>query len=480
MDILKHLFYSKILIFCCILTILINSQISLLCFEPIKVYDKIEITMNEKVNKLFTMTKKVFDQSTNEYMISFWMKASFHKTREMSPISLSDGKRSLSFNFKLYNGEDKTSVPVGEIGSLQVNNDLYFEMKSGDWVLVIIEVLNLKSTIFYIVSVGTPSLGLMSKQVDIDVEFIQPLWHFFTDGFKNISIFEGTLEEVYRTEQILPSQEMKQSFFRTPTELLFYANLSSEISSVFIDNQLEDVPQRLWKEFLSTANLTGFEDFKFQDEDTIFQDPFNFFRKINDEYSDELNLSIQREKTSLSNLILRQRNQISLNTDNAKLLFKFRLAFWLDVYENLASNLSLDIRQKKYFKLKEVILANMKSPTVLNKIKKMLVKLRVLNNDAIESNNKFSEVSLDRQISNDFGWILNGNCNFQQIQNNVLSKSKSYMLFWAIDFFVNPLYISKGISKSLKNTSKNNQSFYILELQSKPNKKFQLGLKSTV
>lgn len=421
-----------------ILFLIIEYGSPLICFEPQLIYQRLVSKLGESHQNQQTSTRKVFDKSTNEYMISFWMQANYDQKAEMTPISLSDGKHALPFVFKLYNEDNLEAVPKGSIGSIQVNNDIYFEIKSGDWVMVVIEILNLKSTVFYILSLGTSSLGFISRQVDIDVEFNQPFWLFFSDGTSSKSLFDGRLEDVHTIEQILPSQEIKQTFFRSPSRLHFFADLSPGVSSMGMMNQLDDIPQRLWKQFLSTANLTGFEDFKLQDSDTVFSDPLARFVDISKNFSEKIGLSLQKEKVHLTNRIFRQRSETSLNSDNLDLLFSRQMALWFDFYHDLASNASLDFSRKPYFELKDIFTINLKSKEAMDNLRNIKLQLRVHNDEATlkdYGDGVDSNASASNSVPNDFGWVLFDKCSYYQMGRNVFPFIRSYMIFFAVDFF---------------------------------------------
>jgi hypothetical protein len=389
-------------------------------------------------------------------MVSFWMKANFSVSSKLTPLSLSDGKQVLPFEFSLFNSDFPDAVPLNMIGSLQVNNDIYFQIKSGEWLMVVIEVLNLRSTVFYIMSLGTSATGFASRQVDIDVEFNQPFWEFFSDGKSPTSLFDGVLEDVHTLEQILPSHEIKSTFFRTPTRFEFFADLSPGVSNDVIENQLRDVPKRLWKEFISTANLTGFEDFSFDDVDTMFQDPLERFQDIEKNHSSELSLSLQKEKTELTNLLFRQRSDSSMNSDNLRVLYKKRVSFWMDIFQKFASDSTIDFNQKQYYNLKDVLAANLKDESVLDNLSSILLKLRVFNDEANFSQISGSESSDShaKPISSDFGWVLYDKCSFFALDNNSIEFSRSYTIFFAVDFFVRHSQIKESLSMSSSQTSK--------------------------
>jgi hypothetical protein len=414
-------------------------HISLICFEPTLIYKRLTSSLDAHIKGTFAKAKKVFESSSNEYMISFWMKPNFEVSSKLTPISLSDGTQALPFEFHLYNDDFPDRVPTNMIGSLQVNNDIYFQIKSGEWLMVVIEVLNLRNTVFYIMSLGTSATGFASRQVDIDVEFYQPFWEFFTNGKSTFSLFDGVLEDVHTLEQILPSHEIKSTFFRTPTRFEFFADLSPGVSNNFIVNQLRDVPKRLWKQFVSTANLTGFEDFKFDDVDTMFQDPLERFQDIQSNYTSEMNISLQRQKTEMTNLLFRQKENASSNSDNVRVLYKKRVAFWMDVFLQFASDATLDFNQKEYYDLKDVLNSNMKDQQIFTSLRKILLKSRIFNDEAdfTQETLKDNQEGLSsRPISSDFGWILYDKCSYFQLNNNSMKFFRSYVLFFAADFFI--------------------------------------------
>ena len=430
---------------------------SLICFEPTLIYKRLDSKLKTHIKGTFAKAKKVFESSSNEYMVSFWMKPNFHISSKLTPLSLSDGKQALPFEFSLYNSDYPDAIPTNMIGSLQVNNDIYFQIKSGEWLMVVIEVLNLRSTVFYIMSLGTSATGFASRQVDIDVEFNQPFWEFFSDGKSSLSLFDGILEDVHTLEQILPSHEIKSTFFRTPTRLEFFADLSPGVSDNVIVNQLKDVPKRLWKEFISTANLTGFEDFNFDDVDTLFQDPLERFQDIQENHSSDLSLSLQREKTELTNMIFRQRVESSLNSDNLKIIFKKRMALWMDIFQKFASDSTIDFNQKQYYDLKDVLSSNLKNDQIFDSLRKILLKLRIFNDEASffqSSNEETKENQELKPISSDFGWILYDKCNFFALESNSLEFSRSYTIFFAVDFFVRHFQMASTLSMSSTQTGK--------------------------
>lgn len=428
----------------------------LICFEPTLIYKRLDSSLGAHINGTFAKAKKVFESSSNEYMVSFWMKANFEVSSRLTPLSLSDGKQVLPFEFSLYNNDFPDKVPTNMIGSLQVNNDIYFQIKSGEWLMVVIEVLNLRSTVFYIMSLGTSATGFASRQVDIDVEFNQPFWEFFSDGKSATSLFDGILEDVHTLEQILPSHEIKSTFFRTPTRFEFFADLSPGVSNRVVENQLRDVPKRLWKHFISTANLTGFEDFKFSDVDTMFQDPLERFQDVRRNYSRQLSLSLQKEKTELTNLLFRQRSQSSMNSDNLRLLYRKGLAFWTDIFQQFASRSTLDFSQKSYFHLKDVLGANLKYDQVFDSLSAVLLKLRVFNDEATFSPAAApeEEEGPGKPISSDFGWVLYDKCSFFALDSSTIEFSRSYTIFFAADFFVRHSQLAESLSMSSSQTSR--------------------------
>lgn len=444
-----------------LLSLVCMSVTPLICFEPTLIYKHLESSLGSHINGTFAKAKKVFESSSNEYMVSFWMKANFDVSSRLTPLSLSDGKQVLPFEFSLYNSDFPDKVPSNMIGSLQVNNDIYFQIKSGEWLMVVIEVLNLRSTVFYIMSLGTSATGFASRQVDIDVEFNQPFWEFFSDGKSGASLFDGVLEDVHTLEQILPSHEIKSTFFRTPTRFEFFADLSPGVSSQVVENQLRDVPKRLWKHFVSTANLTGFEDFKFSDVDTMFQDPLERFQDVRKNYSEKLTLSLQKEKTELTNLLFRQRSDSSLNSDNLRVLYRKGLALWTDFFQQFASESTLDFSQKRYFQLRDVLAAHLKYERVLDPLGAALLKLRVFNDEA-----SFAPTAAtgeaersSKPISSDFGWILYDKCSSFTLDSASIKFSRSYTVFFAVDFFVRHSQLTGALSTGSSQTGRPNRSF---------------------
>ena len=110
----------------------------------------------------------------------------------------------------------------------------------------------------------------------------------------------------------------------------------------------------------------------------------------------------------------------------------------MDFYHDLASEASLDFSRKPYFKLKDIFTINLKSQDALDNLRNIKLQLRV-HNDEAGFKDKWSTVDSDSNASNsvptDFGWVLFDKCSYYKMDRDVFPFIRSYMVFFALDFF---------------------------------------------